>query len=205
MLSMKESGPPQSLSGVLNQLVESTEGERVRVEDILNSLGTRAYGPLLLVTSAIEVLPFLGAIPGAYIPVALIVILLAGQILLFRPHPWLPARLRRFSISRERLVRSVERFRPWAVRIDRVLKPRLTSLVRPPFLQLIALICIAMALLFFPLAFIPASEKVLAVPIFFFGLALTAGDGLLAAIGLTVTTGIMLVGIYYSWQLASAL
>ena len=46
-----------------------------------------------------------------------------------------------------------------------------------------------MALLFFPLALIPSSEKVLSVPIFFFGLALTTNDGLVALIGIALPWG----------------
>ena len=122
----------QSMSDVLNQMVESTEGEDVSVEEILQALGARSCGPLLLFTSLIELLV---SIPGAYIVVALIVILLAGQLLLRRPHPWLPKRLRDFAVSREKLVRSVQRMKPWAARIDRLVSPRLIFFLRPPFVQ----------------------------------------------------------------------
>lgn len=181
---------PQSMNDVLDKLVASTEGQVVRVEQVLQSLGVRSFGPLLLLTSLIELFPLVGFIPGAYIVVALAVILLAGQLLIGRPHPWLPSRFRNFAIDRKTLVRSVSRVRPWAIRIDRLVFPRLTFLLRPPFVQFISMICILMALLFFPLALIPSSEKVLSVPIFFFGLALTTNDGLVALIGIAVTLGI---------------
>ena len=183
--------PPRSMDDVLNILVTSTEGRLIRVEQVLQSLGIRSFGPLLLLTSLIELFPLIGFIPGAYVVVALVVILLAGQLLIGRPHPWLPSRFRDFAIDRKTLVRSVNRLRPWAVRIDRVVFPRLTFLLRPPFVQIIALICILMALLFFPLALIPSSEKLLSVPIFFFGLALTTNDGLVALIGIAVTLGVV--------------
>lgn len=203
---MKTDAPqPQSMSDILDQMVESTEGEEVRVEEFLQALGVRSHGPLLLFTSLIELFPLLGAIPGAYIVVALIVILLAGQLLLRRPHPWLPKKLRDFAVSRKKLVRSVQRMRPWAARIDWLVSPRLTFFLRPPFVQLIALICIVMALLFFPLAFIPSSEKVLAAPVFFFGLALTANDGLLALVGLVVTAAIVILPLVYWDELMQAL
>ena len=40
----------QSMSDVLDQMVESTEGEEVSIDEILHVLGARSYGPLLLFT-----------------------------------------------------------------------------------------------------------------------------------------------------------
>jgi hypothetical protein len=127
----------ESIEEILERVVKSTGGESISVEEVLQTLGVRSYGPMLLFTSLLELFPLLGAIPGAYIVVALIVIL--------------------------------------------------------------------MAILFFPLAFIPSSEKVLAVPIFFFGLALTARDGLLALIGLGFTLGILSLPFVYWDELTQAL
>lgn len=192
------------MSGLLEQVVEETGGKSVSIEEILTALGTRSYGPVLLFASLIELLPIVGAIPGMYIVTGAIVILLAGQILVLRSHPWLPGRVRRFSFSREKLVHAVRWAGPWAKRIDRLVEPRLTVFVRPPFVQFIALICISMALLFFPLAIIPSSEKVLAAPVFFFGLALTTNDGLLALLGLTITGAMIMLAIIYWPELTHA-
>ena len=94
---------------------------------------------------------------------------------------------------------------PWAARIDRLVSPRLTIFLRSPFVQLIVLMCIVMALLFFPLAFIPSSEKVLSAPVLFFGLALTANDGLLALIGLVITAAIVILPFVYWNELMQAI
>jgi hypothetical protein len=151
----------ESIEEILERVVKSTGGESISVEEVLQTLGVRSYGPMLLFTSLLELFPLLGAIPGAYIVVALIVILLAGQL------------------------------------------PLLGAI--PGAYIVVALIVILLAILFFPLAFIPSSEKVLAVPIFFFGLALTARDGLLALIGLGFTLGILSLPFVYWDELTQAL
>lgn len=188
---------PQTMSRLLDRVLDAAEGESVQIEEIVAALGTRSYGPILAFTSLIELLPVIGAIPGMYIVTGLIVILLAGQLLLLRSEPWLPRRIRNIRLPRQKLMRAVKRSRPWARRIDRIFAARLTVFVRPPFLQLIAAICILMALLFFPLAIIPSSEKVLAAPVFFFGLALTVNDGLLALIGLAISGALITLPILY--------
>jgi hypothetical protein len=117
------------------------------------------------------------------------IILLASQLLFLRPSPWLPRRIRNVSFKRRTLHRALRCGRPWARRLDWLIRPRLTFLVQPPLVSVIALICIVQALLFFPLAFIPGSEKALAVPVFLFSLALTARDGLLVLLGVAATGG----------------
>jgi hypothetical protein len=208
---MSAAEQPRSLGQLLDQVASKADGERVSLGEILNACGNRSYGPALLLIALIELLPVISAIPGLYVITGSLIIMLAAQLLLMRPYPWLPARLLRFSLSRERLQQSVDWARPWARRIDWLVRPRLTFLVRPPMLNVMAAICILLALLFFPLAIIPASEKALAVPIFFFALALTARDGLLALLGLAATGGCVGLLVYlwpsiaagFAWLLAA--
>ncbi len=188
---------PESFSDLLNTVANLSENDPVCVAEILGTLGSRAYGPMLLLTSLLELFPFIGAIPGMYILVAMIVILLSMQIFVGRPRPWLPRRFREYSFSQKRLAQFVKHLKPWAARIDRLIRPRMTFLLRAPIVQLIALICIVLAILFFPFALIPSSEKVLVAPVFVFGLALTANDGLLAIVGVVVTIALMSLPFLY--------
>lgn len=202
---MHDTASTKSMTSLLDQLAQSVDGERVSVERILDTFGTRAYGPILACSALLEMLPIIGAIPGLFILTGSVIILTAGQLLMFRSHPWLPKRIQRYSFSSAKLTRALMRARRWTMRIDRVARPRLTTFVNPPFVQVIAIVCVTMALLFFPFAFIPSSERLLAIPVFFFGVALTVGDGLLALIGLSLAVGLVALFIVYWPQVLRAL
>ena len=67
----------------------------------------------------------------------------------------------------------------FAKRRAQVLKPRLAFLSRPPFISLSALVCIAAALVMFPLGLVPFGPVLPSLTVLLFGLGLTARDGFL--------------------------
>ncbi|HEY8505331.1 MAG TPA: exopolysaccharide biosynthesis protein [Gemmataceae bacterium] len=175
------------MSHVLDLVVKGTEGEQVTLGEILRVLGVRSYGPAFMIVALISMIPPISITPGLPVLTGALFLLLAVQLLLHRPYPWLPGRLLRHSFPREKLLKAVERARPWAERIGKVIRPRLSFMLRPPFLNLIALVIIGLAGLTFLLSPLPGGENVAAAAVFLFGLALTAKDGLLAFFGLAVT------------------
>jgi hypothetical protein len=128
----------------------------------------------------------------------LVTLLISAQLLVMRPYLWLPAKLLQVSFSRENLETIVAWAQPWAKRAGVLVRPRLTLLVMPPFLNVIALICLGLAMLTVPLAVLPAGENIPAVAVLLFGIALTARDGLLALIGLAAT-GTTVGALIYFW------
>ena len=54
----------RNLRTLLRSIVEETEGETVTVEDLLNAVGRRSYGPLFLLLGFVAVSP-LTIVPGA--------------------------------------------------------------------------------------------------------------------------------------------
>lgn len=188
-----------NLAQILERAVPERREEKVTLREIMESLGTRSYGPLLFFFCLLELLPFVSAIPGMYIVTASVVILLSAQMLVGREQPWLPAWLLNVSLSREPLRKRLKRWAPWTTWLDGLIKPRLEFLVDPPFVQGIALLCIVFALAFFPLSPIPASEKVLAVPVAFFALALMTRDGALAIAGFVIAIA-SIGGVIYFWD-----
>ena len=181
---MSVSDGPSNITQVLDCLVHQVDGDRVTLEDVLRRLGTRSYGPGLFLISLISMLPPISITPGLPVITGSVTLLLAAQLLVLRPYPWLPRRLLRVSFAREKLERVVVRARPWAKYISVVVRPRLTLFVMPPFLNFIALICIGLGLVTVPLAGLPAGENIPAAAVLLFGLALTVDDGLLALFGL---------------------
>ena len=166
-----------NLESLLASLTERTSGEDVTVRDMLNAVGRRSYGPILLLLGFIAISP-LTIIPGTSWLVALVILLIAGQILLGRTFPWVPKRILDMSFPRSALVNGVEQARKYARPVDKVLKPRLPFLSQPPFIGLAALVCIAAALVMFPLGLIPFGPVLPSLAVLLFGLGLTARDGI---------------------------
>ncbi|MEN0078272.1 MAG: exopolysaccharide biosynthesis protein [Pseudomonadota bacterium] len=160
----------------MRSLMEETSGDTVTAGDLIRAVGMRSYGPVLLLLGFIAVSP-LTIIPGATWLVSLIILLVAGQILIGKPSPWVPGQLLAFEFRREDLLKGVEMSEGLVQRVDRVLRPRLTVLSEPPFAQFVALICIGAALVSFPLGFVPFGPVLPGVAVLLFGLGLTARDG----------------------------
>ncbi|MEJ0058621.1 MAG: exopolysaccharide biosynthesis protein [Terricaulis sp.] len=187
----RASAPPTNLGGMFDEIAASVNkdaGEGVRLAIILNAVGRRAYGPLLLVIGLFAISP-ITVIPGMSWFAAFVTLLIAGQMAIGLKRPWLPKGLLETRIPRDALHKGLEKGRPWADRIDKLLKPRLTFLTAPPFVNVIALVVVAAALITIPLAMIPLAPLLPSAAIVLFGLGMTARDGLWLSIGLALCAG----------------
>ncbi|MGP1398002.1 MAG: exopolysaccharide biosynthesis protein [Inquilinaceae bacterium] len=173
---------PLNLSGVLDRVVKETDGHEASLGEVLDVFAGRAFGPLLLVPALIAVAPT-GAIPGMSIVIGTLILLIAIQILVGVRRPWMPQRLLQISFPRRKLVSAVEKSRRTVSWIDRLMSPRLEWLSEPPFVQGVAVICIALAATMYPLALVPFGVAVPGLAIAMLGLGLTAKDGALIVIG----------------------
>ena len=163
-------------------------GGRVSVADLMDAIGERSFGPLLLVPSLIAVSP-VGAIPGLPAITSAIIVLISAQILIHHDHFWLPGWLQRRSMDAGKMERGLEKFRGVARFIDHLLRPRWTWLTQGPFLYAIAAFCLFIGLItpileLVPLGGIPPNAAVVA-----FSLAITARDGLWAMLAFVFTGG----------------
>ncbi len=165
-----------NLRSLLQSLCNATEGESVSVRDMLNAVGRRSYGPVLLLLGFIAVSP-LTLIPGANSLVAILILIFAVQIVLGRKYPWIPKKALEFSFPRKHLIAGVAAAEKHTHVVDALLKPRLTFLTKSPFVQIVALACVAAALITIPLSFVPLGPILPSLTVLFFGLALTARDG----------------------------
>ena len=161
---------------------DSGSSDEVSLAQIMQAVGTRAYGPLLLVPGLVALAPT-GAIPGMSIVTGTIIVVVAIQLLFGRNKPWIPKRALEFSFSRDTLLSAMERGRPYARRIDDFLKPSLTQVTDFPATRIIAIVAIALALSMFPLALVPFAVAIPSSAIVLFALGLTARDGRLIIAG----------------------
>jgi hypothetical protein len=184
---------PTDLEGLLDQLEDAGNGgKEISLREVRDAIGRRAFAPLLLLVSLLGFTP-LGGIPGVPTTLAVIVILIAGQVALSRRHLWVPAFLLDRHIERRKLEKSARALKPIARAIDKVIWPRLTFLTEPPWSAVLALACVLLALTVPPFEFIPFIDLPLWGAMVAFSLALFAHDGVLAIIAFVLTAaGIVL-------------
>jgi hypothetical protein len=181
-----------NLESVLRQLEKAAtqvgdQGE-VSVGQVMATLGARSFGPLLLVPGLVGISP-IGAIPGLPAVMALIVFLVAAQILIGMDHAWLPGALLRRSMAGTRLRKVCSAVAPTARFVDKLLRPRFTVLTRGPFLMVIAALVLIVAAVTPVIELVPLAGIVPNAAIVAFGLALTAHDGIWALIATLITGG----------------
>jgi hypothetical protein len=191
---LRQRPTPRNVSGILDAISKAGRGERLTVADLVDALGSRSFGPLLLAPSLVLISP-LSAIPGAPTMGAIAIVLVSGQVLIGRRTLWLPAFLRRRSIARSRIRTVARRMQPVAAVVDRYTGRRLAFLVRSPLDRLLLVPCIVLALAMPLLELVPMSSTILASAIFLLALALTVRDGVLALLALVVTAAVPVAGL----------
>lgn len=182
----------ENLSGVLDQIERKVENddtpESLTLSEIIDSVGRRSYGPLLLVIGLFAISP-VTVVPGLTWFAAALTLIVAGQMALGLKHIWLPKQALDLELPRELVQKGLRGSRDWARRIDTVLKPRLLFLSQPPFVNVVALLCIAAALITFPLGLIPLAPLAPGLAVVFLGLGMTARDGLWLGCGIALVAG----------------
>lgn len=198
-VSSNDDREPADLEELLDRVAAiARERERVSFGDVLDSVGRRSFGPLLLLTGLIILAPLIGDIPGVPTVVGLVVLLISAQLLLRRDHFWLPEWMLNRSIAAEKLCKAVGWLQRPASFVDRLLKPRLTHLVEGPWVYLMALVSALIALATPVMEIVPFSANGAGAVLTAFGLALIAHDGLMALLALLVaagTTALLVLGL----------
>ena len=175
---------PTSLSGVMEELERCGHENVVSVGDVLDAFAHRSLGFLITVFALIAAIPVIGAIPGVSILTGSLILIAIFQSIAGGKALWAPGFVRRRGIDRDAYRDGLERGRRWLGRIDQVLKPRLRPLVATaPARALLIAAAAAMAVTFYPLAFVPWGVTMPALGALAIGLALLSGDGLLALFG----------------------
>ena len=187
----------KNLQTLIASLVEQTTGNSVSIEDLLNAVGRRAFGPLLLLLGFIAISP-LTIVPGTSWLVAFVTLLIAIQVLIGQERPWLPKKALAVSFPREALIKGADVMAKPARIVDSFLKPRIGVLTEPPFVQLVSILAIIAALISFPLGLVPFGPILPGLAIMLIGLGLTARDGIM----LLLAGGAMVGAIYFVIKIA---
>ena len=103
-------GAPARGSDIIDLLLRN-EGERLRLSELLDGLHERAFGIAMALLVLPNCLPMPG-IPYMSTLTGVPILMLAAQLMLGRDEPWLPQRIARWGMSRDRLARLWRRVRP---------------------------------------------------------------------------------------------
>lgn len=177
---------PENLESVLQKLDGAADGEdRVSIGSMLEATGQRSFGVLLLVPGLLVLSPLLG-IPGLPTFFAVMIVLVATQLLIGRHHFWIPRWLLQRSASRRKYDKAMGFLHRLAKHVDRILRPRLEILTTGIAVRLTAVLCVLVAITMPPLELIPFANSLAGVILTLLGLGMMARDGamILAALGL---------------------
>jgi len=182
------------LKGLLDRVEDISGGETVDLKTIIEALGNRSFGPVLLLCGLFLLTP-LGMLPGVPMALGVIIMLFSVQLLFRKSHPWMPKFLRRVKVTAKSLEKTRKFAGPWLDRIDNVVTPRLQWAATGPMLVLAALVAMLLAATMLPLGAVPFGVVVPGFIIGLMGLGITGRDGLfiLLGLGLSFAVPVMIV------------
>ncbi|MCB2427651.1 exopolysaccharide biosynthesis protein [Methylophaga pinxianii] len=177
----------EELFDCIGEAAAQNTHEKVSIDSIMDMIGRRSFGPLLLLAGLIILAPVIGDIPGVPSIMGMFIFLVAIQLLIGQEHFWLPNWLLQRAVPADKLIKAVEWLRKPAHYIDKLIRPRLPLFVNGIAKYLIAVVCILIALMLPFMEVIPFSANAGGLALVAFGLALIARDGLLALFSFILT------------------
>jgi len=175
--------PPPARRSISRTLIGAAnrrrETARVSVEEILSELGDRSFAWAALVFALANMVP---APPGSTLIMAAPLPIVTAQMALGAHHLHLPGFVRRRTVRRDALKRTIVRLGPLIRPVERVLRPRRAAMFTRRNERLIGLALFAVAVaLYIPL---PLSGGFPAFALVVSALALLERDGVVMMVGL---------------------
>lgn len=153
-------------------------GEQPSVDDIIEALGPRSFGMVLVMFGLPNLLP----VPGLPILCGFIIGIIAFQMVLGKDHLVLPRWVGVKRVKRDDLARVVQRATPTLSAVERAMRPRITMLTDPPMQRLLGVVlCILALALMAPIPFFGGIAPGIAVILI--GLGLAERDGIVILLG----------------------
>jgi hypothetical protein len=185
---------PHSVGDILDRLDDlAAKQDKLTLGRAIEAFGHRSYAPFLVILPLLEISP-LGAIIGLPTMLALVIALIAVQMLFGRKHLWLPGFLANRSVTSAKAKKAIKKVRPIAERMDKWFHGRLPALTKGPMVRVAAAAIIVMTLAVPPLELLPMATTAPMAAIAAFGMALLVKDGLLMMIAFTAAAGALAVG-----------
>jgi hypothetical protein len=180
----------RSTSEVLLALVRAFPRERIAIQDIIDGLGERSFGFVLLLFG---ILSALALVPGLATVTAVPLLFFGLQMLAGYPTPWLPAFVAKRDMAKADLERALVAGTPFMRRIERFCRPRLQFLIGGVGERLLGLLVFVLALVIALPG--PGTNFPPGMAIAFMSIAIIERDGLLVFAGVVASA----VALYIGW------
>jgi hypothetical protein len=192
---------PKTVNELLDRFEEvAADGDEVSLDDLMDAIGRRSFGPLLMLAGLVLSAPGISDIPSVPTMAGIFILIISVQILFGRGQFWLPGWLLKRSLKSERVKKIssgkwVRRVAKW---IDGFVVERLQVIAGTRANYVVAIVCTILALIAPITEFVPLSGIGVGAAMLSFGISLIARDGLMALIGFgisAVTTSLAVMGI----------
>ncbi len=165
------------LRKLLSPVLDEGAPEKVSLEHLLIVLGPKATGLMIVVLA----LPGIFGIPGLSSLMSIPIFLLALSFILGQRTPWLPKKLKTYTLSSLALRKAFDKADPFLQKLEHFTKVRQKTVVGPygrPVLGLMMIVlCGFMAL---P---IPFTDPIMALPMALMAVGISEEDGAVASAG----------------------
>jgi hypothetical protein len=200
----ESAGNHRKVSQIIGELAASSKAH-VKLADLLDVLDERAFGVLMLILSLPNAVG-LGTIPGLSTVFGVPQVFVALQMIVGAPRPWLPDFVLQRSIPMKDFRTMVDKARPHLLRLERLLRPRLTVMSAGLVERMLGLVLLLLSVIVaLP---IPFANQPPAVAQGLIALGLIERDGVVILIGLgvaaiataiaTAVGGGIIAGIYFA-------
>ena len=167
-------------SDLLSSIAAETALPRISIADLLRRFGDRTFGMLFLFLALCNFIP---SVPGTSGVLGLALMLVAVQLVIGRPRPWMPDLVGRRSLSSESLRKGAAKVAPYLRRLERICRPRLAFATSTMAERLVGLLVMCLAVVIsLPIPVVGNLPPAVAVLIM--SLGLIERDGLLILVGL---------------------
>ncbi len=156
-----------------------SNGAPLTYGDLVQILGGQGLGIIAILFSLPSALP-ISAIPGISFVFGLPIVFIAIHLILGKHKLWLPAKLAKRTITREKLQQTIKKTLPILKRVEFFLKPRLDFFSTPIMYRCHGIVLLMLSLLL--LLPIPFSNFIFASLIIFFGFGIAEKDGVFLAL-----------------------
>lgn len=174
-----------NLHTLVKLIAEAGGPNGVTMRDLVDTLGPRSFGPMLLVPALAIVSPA-SAIPTVPTLLSFAIGLIAIQIFLKHDKVWLPEFLLRKRLSARRFAQTLTFLRKLAYWLDPFIKERLVVLTDRPGNYAALLICSVMPLFMPLIEFMPFVTSFVACALALFAAGLLFRDGAMMLLGYLV-------------------
>jgi len=175
-----EHAPRETASQVLHRLTIGPPDDKVSFGQMLDALGERGFGLLLMLFAVPNLLPFPG-VPGVSFVTGMAILVISVQLILAKDEPAFPDWVSQKSFSRAQLSKFIVKTTPLLRWLEKPIRPRLAPVVVGVGERMIGVVGVIHALtLALP---IPMGNLPQAVALILLALALIELDGWMAILG----------------------